>query len=119
MWNSLSRLITLVGAAETRELVILGDRISAQEAYDIGLVNRVVPDAELEGATMALAQRLSGKPPLALQLTKAQINALAALRSGDMTFAEVDMGHLCSYSDDGRESRKAYFDKRSPRFNGR
>lgn len=92
MWNSLPRLITLVGAAKTRELVMLGDRISAQEAYDIGLVNRVVPDAELEGATMALAQRLSGKPPLALQRTKAQINALAALRSGDMTFARSRYG---------------------------
>ncbi|ETW95168.1 MAG: hypothetical protein ETSY1_31725 [Candidatus Entotheonella factor] len=119
MWNSLPRLITLVGAAKTRELVMLGDRISAREAFEIGLVNRVVPDAELNAATMALAQRLSGKPPLALQRTKAQINALAALRSGDMTFAEIDMGHLCSYSADGRESREAYFDKRSPMFEGR
>jgi enoyl-CoA hydratase/carnithine racemase len=96
MWNSVSRLITLVGAAKTRELIMLGDRLTAAEAERIGLVNRVVPDAELEEAAMALASRLRDKPPLALQRTKAQINALTATRSGDMTFAEPDMGHLCT-----------------------
>lgn len=119
MWNSLSRLIALVGAARTRELVMLGDRLSAAEAERIGLLNRVVPEAELEAATMTLARRLRDKPTLALQRTKAQINALTALRSGDMTFAEPDMGHLCSHSDDGREARAAYFDKRQPVLRGR
>jgi 3-hydroxypropionyl-coenzyme A dehydratase len=119
MWNSLSRLIALVGAARTRELVMLGDRLSAAEAERIGLVNRVMPDAELESATMTLARRLRDKPPLALQRTKAQINALTAARSGDLTFVEPDMGHLCSHSDDGREARAAFFEKRQPVFRGR
>jgi enoyl-CoA hydratase/carnithine racemase len=119
MWNSLSRLIALVGAAKTRELVMLGERFSAAEAAQIGLVNRVVPDAELVATTMALAHRLCHKPPLALQRTKAQINALTALRSADVSFTEPDLGHLCSNSADGREARTAFFDKRPPVFHGR
>jgi enoyl-CoA hydratase/carnithine racemase len=119
MWNSLSRLIPLVGAAKTRELVMLGDRITAPEAARIGLITRIVPDADLHETTMELARRLAAKPPLALQRTKAQINALTATRSGDMTFTEADMGELCSYSTDGREARAAYFEKRAPRFQGR
>jgi enoyl-CoA hydratase/carnithine racemase len=119
MWNSLSRLIALVGAAKTRELVMLGDRLTAAEAERIGLVNRVVPDADLEATTMALAHRLCHKPPLALQRTKAQINALTATRSGDMSFAEPDLGHLCSNSADGREARAAFFEKRQPTYHGR
>ncbi len=119
MWNSLSRLIALVGAAKTRELVMLGDRLSATEAARIGLVTRVVPDVELEEATMALAYRLRAKPPLALQRTKAQINALTAMRSGDLSFAEPDLGYLCSNSADGREARAAFFAKRAPVFHGR
>ena len=119
MWNSLSRLIALVGAAKTRELVMLGDRITAAEAERIGLVNRVVPDAALPQTTMAFAQRLLDKPPLVLQRTKAQINALTAMRSGDMSCAETDMGHVCTYSADGREAREAYFAKRQPVFQER
>lgn len=119
MWGSLSRLIALVGAAKTRELVMLGDRVTAAEAERIGLVDRVVADAELEAATMAVARRLRDKPPLPLQRTKAQINALAATRSGDVSFAEPDLGHLCSHSADGREALVAYFEKRHPAFHGR
>ncbi len=119
MWNSLSRLIPLVGAAKTRELVMLGDRVTAAEAERIGLVNRVVADVDLHETTMVLAHRLAAKPPLALQRTKAQINALTATRTGDMTYTEADMGELCTYSTDGREARAAYFEKRAPRFQGR
>ena len=118
MWNSLSRLIALVGAAKTRELVMLGDRLTAAEAERIGLVNRVVPDAELVEATTGLARRLRDKPSLALQRTKAQINALTAMRSGDMSFMEPDLGYVCSDSADGREARAAFFDKRQPVFRG-
>jgi enoyl-CoA hydratase len=84
----------LVGARRAKELLLTGeDRIVADEALRIGLVNRVVPRAELESATLALARRMAAADPVALSLTKQAINRsleIAGFREALMAGADLD-----------------------------
>jgi enoyl-CoA hydratase/3-hydroxyacyl-CoA dehydrogenase len=73
-WGGTQRLIRLVGMAKAKEMIMLGERISAEEGAKIGLVNKVVPKAKLQEETIALAKKLSDGPPVALKLAKETIN---------------------------------------------
>lgn len=64
----------VMGARKAKELLFTGGRLSAQEAHAIGMVNRVVPDAELAAATLALAHQIAKAPPFGLRLIKRSIN---------------------------------------------
>ena len=63
-----------MGARKAKEMLFTGGKISAQEAKEIGMVNRVVTDAELSDATLALAQQIAKAPPFGLHLIKRSIN---------------------------------------------
>jgi len=119
MWGSIARLIELVGVARARELVMTCDRITAEEALAMGLVNQVVPPERLEDAARALAARLAGKPPMALRRTKEFFNALHAHRAGDITFADAHLGLACFASEDTREAVAAFRERRAARFEDR
>ena len=68
----------LIGMARAKELVFTGEIIDAAEAHRIGMINRVVPSAELATATRALAERIAAGPPLALKLDKQALNRAAS-----------------------------------------
>ena len=70
MWGSITRLINLVGMAKAKELVMTCDELTAEEALKEGLVNQVVAPGQLQEATLAFAQKLLNKPPMALRRTK-------------------------------------------------
>lgn len=76
-WNALPRLMRELGPARTKELVMTCDRFSSEEALRWGFLNHVTPDAELLPRARALAQKLLGKDPLSLALTKSTTRALA------------------------------------------
>ncbi|MCY1377588.1 putative enoyl-CoA hydratase EchA13 [compost metagenome] len=63
-----------MGARKAKEMLYTGGKLSAQEAHAIGMVNRVVPDAELADAALALAQQIAKAPPFGLRLIKRSIN---------------------------------------------
>jgi enoyl-CoA hydratase/carnithine racemase len=95
-----------------------GMRIDSAEAGRIGLVDRVVPDAELWNATLDIARTISGNAPLAIQaarITIAQILKDPADR--DMN-AIKQIGAACMDSEDFREGRRAFMEKRKPQFHG-
>jgi enoyl-CoA hydratase/carnithine racemase len=103
-----------VGRKKTLEMVLTGDLISAAEAQRLGLVNRVVPDDELEEATLELASRLAAKSPLALQIGKAGIYAIADLPYHQaLDYAGELFASLCS-TEDAREGVQAFAEKRKP-----
>jgi enoyl-CoA hydratase/carnithine racemase len=110
------RLARLVGPAKALELNLLGDPIRAQEAEALGLANRVVPDEELLGVTLALAETLAAQAPLAVEQIK-RISAHADLDEGivaeQAAFAQVFS------SADAREGIAAFLEKRAPDFQGR
>jgi len=109
-----------VGAARARELYYLSERVSAQEALRIGLVNRVVPASELEKATRELALRLASGPSVAYRYMKENINRAA---SGADVFECLDLEathHVhTGLTEDHREAARAFVEKREPTFRGR
>jgi 2-(1,2-epoxy-1,2-dihydrophenyl)acetyl-CoA isomerase len=108
-----------VGLARAKELVFTADIIEAAEAERIGLVNRVVPVAELATHTQALARRIAAGPPRALALAKSLLNrSLAVDLETTMAWEAVVQGVLLA-SEDHREGLAAFFERRPARFVGR
>ena len=109
----------LVGLHRAKELALLGDKISAQHAADIGLVNRVVPSAELDAVVDNWARRLADGPPLALALTKRMLNDSFGLSLDEALEGEARSQHITFSSRDLTEGLAAFADRRAPRFQGR
>jgi enoyl-CoA hydratase/carnithine racemase len=110
------RLARLVGSAKALELNLVGEPLGASDAAALGLVNRVVPDDELLGAALALAETLAAQAPLAVAAIK-RVSANADLDAGiaaeQAAFAEVFQ------TADAREGIAAFLEKRPPAFEGR
>jgi enoyl-CoA hydratase/carnithine racemase len=110
------RLARLVGPAKALEMNTTGVTISADDAYEHGLVNRVVPDHELFDTALQWARKLSGQAPVALEQIKTVSHA------GDLDeglAAERDAFLKAFTSEDAREGISAFIAKRTPRFKGR
>jgi len=112
-------LVQLVGLRKAMELALLGDRVDAAEALRLGLVNRVVPSAELDGATEAIARRLAAQSPLAMARTKALLRAAARASLEAQLDAEKAAFAAGAASADFAEALDAFFAKRKPVFTGR
>jgi 2-(1,2-epoxy-1,2-dihydrophenyl)acetyl-CoA isomerase len=108
----------LVGLAKAKELVFSADIIDAAEALRIGLVNRVVPAAELDTATRALAGRIAAGPPGALGLAKALLNRSATVDLSTSLGLEAYAQAQAITTEDHAEGVRAYLDKRPPKFTG-
>ena len=93
-----------------------GDFIAADEAFRIGLYNRVVPDAELMPTTVAFAERLAKGPSFALEITKDAINREAAMDLPAALEAEAQVQAALMLNRDFREACEAFRDKREPKF---
>ncbi len=104
-WGATPRLIQEVGTARARELLLLRERIDAADAERIGLVHRVLPDAELDPAIEEAAQRLAGKPEVAVHMTKTQLRAYAQRAAlGDVREGDADLLLEASRSGVARKS---------------
>ncbi len=113
------RLLRLAGRAATLELCLLGAPIDAARAHQLGIVNRVVPAADLEAETMKLAEQLAAAAPLALRGILDCVNSggECAIEEG-LAFESSQFG-LMFATDDMREGTTAFLERRKPAFNGR
>jgi enoyl-CoA hydratase/3-hydroxyacyl-CoA dehydrogenase len=110
------RLPRLIGANKALEMNLTGDPIGADEAYEFGLVNRIVPDHELLDTALAWARKLAGQAPLPIEQIK-QVSARGDLDEG---LEAEKAGFIAVFdSEDAKEGIGAFLGKRQPRWHGR
>jgi 2-(1,2-epoxy-1,2-dihydrophenyl)acetyl-CoA isomerase len=113
-------LSQLVGQGKAKELYFLSDRVSAEECLHLGIANKVVPAADLERATIALARRLADGPAIAYRYMKENFRR-AAMGADVIECLDLEATHHVhsGLTEDHREAAKAFVEKRAPVFVGR
>ena len=113
------RLTRVVGRGHAKELIYTANIIDAQEALRIGLVNKVVPQAELMDVVMKVAKTITKKAPVAVQLAKTAINRGINCDVVTGISYEAEVFGLCFATADQKEGMKAFIEKRKPTFEGK
>ena len=112
------RLPRLVGRGKALEMILTGARIDGREALRIGLVERVVPTAEVHAAAQALAKMLAERAPIAMRYAKEAVVKGLGMSLEDGLRLENDLATLLRTTEDRIEGAKAFLEKRKPRFTG-
>lgn len=112
-------LTRLVGSAKAKELYYLSERIGAEEAERLGLVNWIVDAPELEQRTLETARRLADGPAIAYRYMKENLDRAVHGELGECMDIEVTHHVHCGTTEDHREAARAFVEKRAPVFRGR
>src|SRR6266850_2231606 len=113
------RLPRLIGKGRALHLLLTGDLIPAQEAFRIGLVNQVVPPAQLMDAAVALARKIIPNAPLAIRYTLEAVNRGLEMTQEAGLALEASLAGLSFATQDMKEGVRAFLEKRPPNFTGR
>ena len=115
-YGGTQRLARLVGKGRAMEQILTGDQIDAQEALRIGLVNKVVPQADLMNTAEALAQKIASKGQVAVRLALKAVHITDETNLTDGLALEASLFGVCCGSEDFKEGTKAFLEKRKPVF---
>ena len=118
-WGGTQRLSRLLGLGRAKEVVFLGDRMSADQALSIGLVHKVVPLESLYDEAEALAKRLAAGPPVALGVAKRVMNRGSELPLEEGLKLEAESFGTLAETEDIVEGISAFFERRKPEFKGK
>jgi len=118
-WGGTQRLPRLVGMGIAKEIIMGGGQINAQRAYEIGLVNKVMPADKLLEETRKFAGKLASMPAFAVKMAKYSINYGYDLALDNANRLEVECCAQCFSTQDQKEGMKAFLEKRKPNYTGR
>jgi enoyl-CoA hydratase/carnithine racemase len=113
------RLPRLVGKGRALQLILTGETISAQEAYRIGLVNEVVPAADLIARAETILKQILANAPIALKFSLEAVNKGLETAQTEGLALEASYFGICAATEDKKEGTSAFLEKRAPRFQGR
>lgn len=113
------RLPRLIGKGRALEMILTGAMIDAEEAYRVGLANRVVPPEALVETCRGLAKKICQKAPVAVQLAMKSVQSGLEVPLDQGLLLESHLAGLCSSTEDQQEGVRAFQEKRAPRFKGR
>jgi enoyl-CoA hydratase len=113
------RLPRLVGKGRALQLILSGDMISAQEAYRIGLVNEIVPAADLIARAEAILTKIAANAPIAVRFALEAANKGMDTSQAEGLLLEAAYFGLCAATEDKKEGTSAFLEKRAPQFHGR
>ncbi len=113
------RLPRLIGQGRAMEMILTGDFIDAQEAFRIGLANKVVPHEELMEKTLELANKIASRPPLAVQFAKEAVNHSSGGGMESGYALESFLHALSCTTEDKKEGVSAFLEKRKGQFKGK
>ena len=118
-WHAVPRLVSLIGPSRTKQFVIFGEKVGADQALIWGLADEVVPDGEALAAARRWAEKVAKLPPNAVRVSKQGVNGAANALHHATTFMDLDQYVMTTTSEDYREAIKAFLEKRDPKFSGR
>jgi enoyl-CoA hydratase len=113
------RLPRLVGKGRALQLILTGETISAQEAYRIGLVNEVVPAANLIARAETILKQISANAPIAVKFSLEAANKGMDTSQAEGFALEASYFGICAATEDKKEGTSAFLEKRAPQFHGR
>lgn len=113
------RAAEIIGLSRTMEMIYTARQFTAKEAYDIGLVNRVLPDGELDDIVAETCAQIAANAPMTIALAKASAREIGRPNAERDLDKLVAMSKACFDSADYAEGRKAFMEKRKPRFEGK
>jgi enoyl-CoA hydratase len=113
------RLPRLAGKGHALQLILCGEMISAQEAYRIGLVNEIVPPADLISRGEAILKMIASNAPIAVKLSLEAVNKGLDTSQSEGLALEASYFGLCAGTEDKKEGTSAFIEKRLPQFHGR
>ncbi len=118
-YGGTQRLPRLVGKGRAMELILTGRMVDANEAYQIGLVNKVVPPEKLLDEAIEMAKLILTKGPLAVKFAMEAVNRGLEVSLEDGLKIEADLFGMCCATEDKVEGTKAFLEKRKPNFKGK
>jgi enoyl-CoA hydratase len=117
-YGGTQRLARIAGPGVAREWILTGDMIPAEEAWRVGVINRLFEAAELRDGTMKLVRTILSRGPVAVRLAIETINRGLNMSQQEGEVIETDMFGLASTTEDMREGMAAFLEKRKPNFRG-
>ena len=117
-WTALPMCVHLIGPARAKQMVILAEKVKAETLLAWGFLDEVVPASQLMEASHAMARKYAAQPPIAAQMVKRSVNAIASALDHAIMHMDADQFLLTTQTEDYLESVSAFLEKRKPSFKG-